>query len=79
MPYTARNAHDREGGNFDTHGFDASSPSFAFDINTFMAQQLSFFFMLRGQGFEPAQLDDPCLAALGDDPESCAFAPPFPQ
>lgn len=79
MPYTARNAHDREGGNFDTHGFDASSPSFAFDINTFMAQQLSFFFMMRGQGFEPAQLDDPCLAALGDDEESCAFAPPFPQ
>ena len=78
MPYTSRNAHEHEGANSDTHGFDASTPSFAFDINTFMAQQISLFFMARGEGLTAEQLDDPCLEALGDDERSCAFAPPFP-
>jgi hypothetical protein len=78
MPYTARNEHDGENANSDTHGFDASTPNRAFDINSFMAQQISFFFMMRGEGIDPADLDAPCLEYLGDCAESCAFAPTFP-
>ncbi|MCK6574107.1 hypothetical protein L6V77_23755 [Myxococcota bacterium] len=79
MPYTARNEHDGENANSDTHGFDASTPNRAFDINSFMAQQISFFFMMRGQGIDPADLDAPCLEYLGNCSESCAFAPTFPD
>lgn len=78
MPYTARNEHDGENANSDTHGFDASTPNRAFDINSFMAQQISFFFMMRGQDIDPKDLDAPCLEYLGDCVESCAFAPTFP-
>lgn len=78
MPYTARNEHDGENANSDTHGFDASTPNRAFDINSYMAQQISFFFMMRGENVKTEDLDAPCLEFLGDCTESCAFAPTFP-
>ena len=78
MPYTARNEHDGENANSDTHGFDASTPNRKFDINSFMAQQISYFFMMRGEGVKTEELDNPCLEYLGDCTESCPFAPTFP-
>lgn len=78
MPYTARNEHDGENANSDTHGFDASTPNRQFDINSYMAQQISFFFMMRGEDVKTEDLDAPCLEFLGDCSESCAFAPTFP-
>ncbi len=77
MPYTARNEHDSRGGNGDTHGFDASTPSRPFDINTFMAQQISRFFQRRGAGLTAEELDAPCLKYLGDRVESCPDLPVF--
>ena len=78
MPYTARSEHDGENANSDTHGFDASSPSRRFDINSFMAQQISYFFMMRGEHIDPKDMDAPCLEYLGNCQESCAFAPTVP-
>lgn len=78
MPYTARNEHDGENANSDTHGFDASTPNRTFDVNSYMAQQISFFFMMRGEHIKARDLDAPCLEYLGDCTESCAFAPTFP-
>lgn len=66
---------DREDG---IHGFDPSSPCRPFDINTFMANQLSLFFLERGTGLTAGQLDAPCLEFLGDDDRSCPIAPLFP-
>ena len=74
MPYLARSNNDS-----DTHGFDASTPSRAFDINTFAANQVSLFFMMRGQDLTAEQLDARCLEFLGGREESCPFAPRFPE
>ena len=69
MPYIARS--NKEG---DTHGFDPPSPSRPFDINTFMVNQVSLFFVTRGK-LTQEQLDQPCLQYLGSDDRSCDFMP----
>ncbi len=74
MPYNARS--DGEG---DTHGFDISQPSRAFDLGTFMANQISYFFARRGVGISRSQLDQRCLQYRGDDPRSCSFLPLYPE
>lgn len=74
LPYPARSS--REG---DTHGFDISQPDRPFDLGTFMANQVSYFFMMRGQGIGRSQLDQRCLQYLGDDPRACPFMPPYPK
>lgn len=75
MPYMGRS--NRMGG-VDAHGIDASTPDRPFDVSTFMANQISLYFLKRGQGLTARQLDAPCLQFLGDDPRSCAIAPLFP-
>ncbi|MFN3199410.1 MAG: hypothetical protein ACE366_13485 [Bradymonadia bacterium] len=76
MPYMGRS--NRVSG-VDAHGIDASTPSRDFDISTFMANQISLYFLKRGQGLTARQLDAPCLQFLGNDPRSCPIAPLYPE
>ncbi len=52
------------------HGFFVQSPDKAFDIDTFLGHQVSWYFRTRGRQI----IDDPCLAD-----SSCAFIPPLPE
>jgi hypothetical protein len=74
MPYMQRSA--AEG---DTHGFDIPDAKLPFDINTFMINQVSYFFMRHGEGISRSELDARCLQYGGADPRSCPFMPPYPK
>lgn len=51
------------------HGFALPSPQKGFDIDTFMVNQISWYFVTRGRVLS----DDPCL-----EDSSCEFIPPAP-
>lgn len=80
LPLTCPNDHldDQTGGNpcgfgADQHGFFVSSPQKGFDIDTFMANQIGWFFRTQRDTSGAKILDDPCL-----EDSSCPFILPPP-